>query len=686
MTITLRQESAIGATTKLDTLTYKELDDNFIHLLNNKIRPLQVNADTGVVTVGEAQSNGVFTITGEADKVETTVTETSAGDANLSIALVNPLPTNIDGALSFTAKNTSGVTIEKGEPVYITGHDGNTTTIAKADADDATKMPAFGLANEQITNTNSGQIIIYGPITNLDTSHFAVGEELFVATDPNDSAGGSLTATPPTSENSLLQKVGKVVKAHASTGIIVVTGAGRTNATPNLNDGNIFIGNGSNQITTSNLQTLVESYSINNVVEDTTPQLGGTLDAQSNNITNLGTINGHTIPGGTGTIALTSDIPADTNTTYSISAETTTGGANLRLTDSSAVIDDVKIAQGTNITVTRTDANTITIASTVTSGISNVVEDTTPQLGGALDVNGNAIVSSSNQDINLNPDGTGKVNINNTYTLPNTDGTNGQVLTTNGTGTLSFTTVSSGGGATVLNDLTDVTITSPADNQFLRYDSGTSKFINETVTLNENFNDLNDVSVGGATDGQSIQYNSGSGQWEPYTPGAGGGATALNDLTDVSASGPTDGQVIQYNSGASQWQTVTLSFLSNISEDTTPQLGGTLDCQDNIIQSPDLKDYKETVHSLGTTDNPSISISNGNVQSVTITSGLNLPAFNDAATGQSVTLIVSGSGSATGTGAYIFAGGNKTLTTKSIVSIFYDGTNYWTSISTDFQA
>jgi hypothetical protein len=115
-------------------------------------------------------------------------------------------------------------------------------------------------------------------------------------------------------------------------------------------------------------------------------------------------------------------------------------------------------------------------------------------------------------------------------------------------------------------------------------------------------------------------------------------------------------------------------------------LSGNFDCNDQIVLSPELKDYKETVHSLGSTDNPSISISNGNVQSVTISSTLNLPAFSDASTGQSVTLIVSGSGSATGTGAYKFAGGNKTLTTSSVVSIFYDGTTYWTSVATDFQA
>ena len=55
----------------------------------------------------------------------------------------------------------------------------------------------------------------------------------------------------------------------------------------------------------------------------------------------------------------------DINTTYSVSAETATGGANLRLTGSNSSTDDVKLAAGSGITVSRTDANTITIASTV---------------------------------------------------------------------------------------------------------------------------------------------------------------------------------------------------------------------------------------------------------------------------------------------------------------------------------
>ena len=145
------------------------------------------------------------------------------------------------------------------------------------------------------------------------------------------------------------------------------------------------------------------------------------------------------------------------------------------------------------------------------------------------------------------------------------------------------------------------------------------------------------------------------------------------------------GSALTFAEGDANFTNLNTDKLENISEDTTPQLGGDLDAQGNKIQNPVLEDYAETVYSLGSTDSPSISISNGNVQSVTISAGLALPTFSDAATGQSVTLLVSGSGTATGTAAYKFAGGNTTLTTSSVISIFYDGTTYWTSIATDFQ-
>ena len=60
--------------------------------------------------------------------------------------------------------------------------------------------------------------------------------------------------------------------------------------------------------------------------------------------------------------------------------------------------------------------STLTAGIVSGSEISNVVEDSTPQLGGDLDVNGNALVSTSNGNIALTPNGTGVVRI---------DGSNG---------------------------------------------------------------------------------------------------------------------------------------------------------------------------------------------------------------------------------------------------------------------
>jgi len=62
-----------------------------------------------------------------------------------------------------------------------------------------------------------------------------------------------------------------------------------------------------------------------------------------------------------------------------------------------------------------TDKETLVVHDGSTAGgfplMRNVVEDTTPQLGGNLDVNGNDIVSTSNANIDIIPNGTGDVNL-----------------------------------------------------------------------------------------------------------------------------------------------------------------------------------------------------------------------------------------------------------------------------------
>ena len=48
----------------------------------------------------------------------------------------------------------------------------------------------------------------------------------------------------------------------------------------------------------------------------------------------------------------------------------------------------------------------------------DIVSDTTPQLGGDLDVNGNSFVSTSNGDIEFSPNGTGKIKFNDLAYIP----------------------------------------------------------------------------------------------------------------------------------------------------------------------------------------------------------------------------------------------------------------------------
>ncbi len=81
-------------------------------------------------------------------------------------------------------------------------------------------------------------------------------------------------------------------------------------------------------------------------------------------------------------LAYTDDVVS--GTTYGISAETATGGANLRLTGSDSSTDDVKIAAGTNVTVTRTDANTITIDSSYTDTNTTYSTSAVSTTGGAF--------------------------------------------------------------------------------------------------------------------------------------------------------------------------------------------------------------------------------------------------------------------------------------------------------------
>ena len=74
-----------------------------------------------------------------------------------------------------------------------------------------------------------------------------------------------------------------------------------------------------------------------------------------------------------------------------------------------------------------------------TGFLSSVVDDTSPQLGGNLDCNGNDIVSTSDADIDIIPNGTGDVNLG-ADTVQVGDNDADATITTQGTGDLTLNT------------------------------------------------------------------------------------------------------------------------------------------------------------------------------------------------------------------------------------------------------
>jgi hypothetical protein len=170
--------------------------------------------------------------------------------------------------------------------------------------------------------------------------------------------------------------------------------------------------------------------------------------------------------------------------------------------------------------------------------------------GGVPLVGGASIVLS---DLSVGPEGTasgdGSIDYDNTtgvftYTPPVipsdltdlsiSDGTNGQILTTDGAGNFSFTTV--GGVSNTLDGLTDVTITSVADGEVLAYDSGTSSWVNTAASGGIALTDLSVGAEGTASGDGAIAYDNTTGVFT-YTPADVSGYALTSSLAAVATTG-----------------------------------------------------------------------------------------------------------------------------------------------------
>lgn len=138
-------------------------------------------ADTAVQTI--TSTDGSITIGGTTSVNLSAVFATSTSNVLLPV------------------RNTTGATLTKGTAVYISGATGQISTVTKAIATgDATSAQTLGLVTADIANNANGNVTLIGSLTNIDTSAYADGAQLYLS----PTTAGTLTSTKPYAPNHLV--------------------------------------------------------------------------------------------------------------------------------------------------------------------------------------------------------------------------------------------------------------------------------------------------------------------------------------------------------------------------------------------------------------------------------------------------------------------------------------------------
>jgi hypothetical protein len=320
-----------------------------------------------------------------------------------------------------------------------------------------------------------------------------------------------------------------------------------------------------------------------------------------------------TVPAGTATQVLTSNGAGAEPTFQTVGVAGS--AANLATTGADVNVD---LAAPPTIgqTLVATSATTSTWQTPAGGGIANVVEDTTPQLGGNLDVQTFSLITPyhpSPESIDLLPGNHvpgyagegGSVNL--------TAG-DGHYLSGSGAGQINITDGADSGDATFSGH---VNITGGTNSDYRGQGYGTGGDINLVGGIASGSSHAGDVFVqggnaAGAGDGGDITLQSGT---------TSSGSTGAIVIPTQAAPTVTTNKL--YNvAGALTWNgtDLTAGGISNVVEDTTPQLGGALDVNDFAIigKPPATVTSVGGALAIGATDGGATS---GDGGATTITSG-----------------------------------------------------------------
>jgi hypothetical protein len=149
------------------------------------------------------------------------VTSTDGSVTVTTSGTVRDLSVDVAGStkkLISQVRNETGATLTKGTVVYISGASGNKALVSKALANaDATSAQTYGVIQADISNNQNGYVVVVGAVSNLNTSAYPDGTQLYLS----GTTAGEYTSTKPYAPIHLVY-VAVVTRSHATQGDIEV--------------------------------------------------------------------------------------------------------------------------------------------------------------------------------------------------------------------------------------------------------------------------------------------------------------------------------------------------------------------------------------------------------------------------------------------------------------------------------